>query len=170
MCCYPGHGYFYNLIYIDLNCNTSLHRIDFFGLFPFYIVAWMIAGGIHSSTEQDALAYLRLFKLFRLFRLHRVITFFQAIKYSRKISLVSYTLIRNYSAAVFWCHLWACIMYFISRQYSFDEENTWIGSMHADMTAFDRYILSLYWSVVTVSSKNNTGIGGGDNYCLLIIL
>jgi hypothetical protein len=31
--------------------------------------------------------------------------------------------------------------------------------MHADMTAFDRYILSLYWSVVTVSNLNDTGIG-----------
>lgn len=142
-------------------------RIDFLGLFPFFIVGWMIAGGIHSSTEQDALAYLRLFKLFRLFRLHRVVTFFQIIKYSRKMSLVSYTLMRNYSASVFWCHLWACIMYFIARQYSFHEENTWIGSMHADMTPFDRYILSLYWSVVTVSSLTDTGMGEGTIFCFI---
>ena len=148
-------------------------RIDFLGLFPFYIVGWMIAmkmGAVHSSTEPGELAYLRLLKLFRLFRLHRVITFFQIIKYSRKISLVSYTLMRNFSAAVFWCHLWACIMYFIARQHSFHEENTWIGSMHADMTAFDRYILSLYWSVVTVSNLNDTGIGEGTIVCSLLII
>ena len=128
--------------------------IDLVGVFPFYITALAIAGKVGAESTmsyQDPLNLLRLFKLARLVRLHRVISFFAIIKYSRKISFVAYTLMRNFSAAVFWCHLWACIMYFIARMYSFDPENTWIGSSHSDLSIFDRYILSLYWSVVTVS-------------------
>ena len=128
--------------------------IDLVGVFPFYITALAIAGKVGAEStvsDQDPLNLLRMFKLVRLVRLHRVLTFFSLIKYSRKISFVAYTLMRNFSAAVFWCHLWACIMYFIARMYSFDPENTWIGSSHSDLSIFDRYILSLYWSVVTVS-------------------
>jgi hypothetical protein len=127
--------------------------IDLVGVFPFYITALAIAGKVGAESTmsyQDPLNLLRLFKLARLVRLHRVISFFAIIKYSRKISFVAYTLMRNFSAAVFWCHLWACIMYFIARQYSFDED-TWIGSSNSDLSIFERYILSLYWSVVTVS-------------------
>ena len=127
--------------------------IDLVGVFPFYITALVITGKVGAEStvsDQDPLNFLRLFKLARLVRLHRVLTFFSLIKYSRKISFVAYTLMRNFSVAVFWCHLWACIMYFISRQYSFDED-TWIGSAHSDLSGFERYILSLYWSVVTVS-------------------
>ena len=130
--------------------------IDFVGVFPFYIVSLAITGKLDSVVtiaHQDPINLLRLFKLVRLVRLHRVITFFAIIKYSQKISFVAYTLIRNFSAAVFWCHLWACIMYFIARQFSFDPENTWIGSLNSDLSNFERYTLSLYWSVVTVSGR-----------------
>jgi hypothetical protein len=130
--------------------------IDFVGVFPFYIVSLAITGKLDSVVtiaHQDPINLLRLFKLVRLVRLHRVITFFAIIKYSQKISFVAYTLIRNFSAAIFWCHLWACIMYFIARQFSFDPENTWIGSLNSDLSNFERYTLSLYWSVVTVSGR-----------------
>ena len=139
--------------------------IDLVGVFPFYIIALAIAGkvGVESTISyQDPLNLLRLFKLVRLGRLHRVITFFAVIKYSGKISFVAYTLMRNFSAAVFWCHLWACIMYFIARQSSFDED-TWIGSSNSDLSGFERYILSLYWSVVTVS-------GGGCGLLMFLCL
>ena len=130
--------------------------IDLVSVFPFYIVALAIAGkmGAESTMSyQDPLNLLRLFKLARLVRLHRVFSFFSIVKYSRKISFVAYTLMRNFSVAVFWCHLWACIMFFIARQYNFDPDNTWIGSVNSDMSGFERYILSLYWSVVTVSGR-----------------
>lgn len=130
---------------------------DLVGVFPFYYVGLAIARLIRDGamgtieSEHDGLNYLRIFMLFRLVRLHRVLSFFSIVKYSRKISLVTFTIIRNFSAIMFWCHLWACIIYFIARQGSFDPENTWIGSVYPDLNGFERYVLSLYWSVVTVS-------------------
>ncbi|KAL3816991.1 LOW QUALITY PROTEIN: hypothetical protein ACHAXA_010111 [Cyclostephanos tholiformis] len=162
----------FNLAYYDNNSKLVYDRrdisrnymkfwfwIDLVSVFPFYIVALAIAGkmGAESTMSyQDPLNLLRLFKLARLVRLHRVFSFFSIVKYSRKISFVAYTLMRNFSVAVFWCHLWACIMFFIARQYNFDPDNTWIGSVNSDMSEFERYILSLYWSVVTFST---TGYG-----------
>jgi hypothetical protein len=135
--------------------------IDLVGMFPFYFIALAISGKVGAEETiyyQDPLNLLRIFMLVRLVRLHRVFSFFSVIKYSRKVSFVAYTLMRNFSAAVFWCHLWACIMYFIARQYNFDPENTWIGPTHSDLSGFERYIQSLYWSVVTVSGRGCDGV------------
>lgn len=43
-------------------------------------------------------------------------------------------------------------MYFIARQYDFDPDNTWLGSLVEDLTGFERYCTSLYWSVVTFTT------------------
>ena len=54
-------------------------------------------------------------------------------------------------------HFAACIFYFLARNR--DPKGTWLGLVsHADkQDLFDRYMTSIYWSVVTLSS-----VGYGD--------
>jgi len=132
--------------------------IDLLSVIPFYSIAMIITGkvGQENYSAQDPLTFLRLFKLLRLLRLHRVFTFFKLVRYSRRLSIVSLTLVRNCTVVCFWCHLWCCIMYFIARQYGFDIDDTMFGPGHDALTEFERYALSLYWSVVTFST---TGYG-----------
>ena len=132
--------------------------IDLLSVIPFYSIVMIITGkvGRENYSAQDPLTFLRLFKLLRLVRLHRVFTFFKLVRYSRRLSIVSLTLVRNCTVVCFWCHLWCCIMYFIARQYGFDIDDTMFGPGHDALTGFERYALSLYWSVVTFST---TGYG-----------
>ena len=123
--------------------------VDLIGVFPFYPVALAISGqmGQDNTTTQ----YLSMLRLFKMVRLHRVELLFLILQYSTKISLMSLTLMRNFSAALVWTHLGACVMYFIARQYGFGD-NTWLGSLVEDLTGFERYCTSLYWSVVTFTT------------------
>jgi ankyrin repeat protein/CRP-like cAMP-binding protein len=129
--------------------------IDFIGVFPFYVVALAISGELGQDSQKAS--YLALLQLIRLVRIHRVKQLFDILQYSSKISLMSLTLIRNFSAALVWTHLAACIMYFIARQFQFDAEETWIGGSLAGLNPYERYVTTLYWSVVTF-----TTVGYGD--------
>lgn len=81
----------------------------------------------------------------------------KSIQYSTEISLITLTLIRNFAVALIWTHIAACVIYFISRQYLFDAEQTWLGDKVIDLNDFERYVTTLYWSVVTF-----TTVGYGD--------
>jgi CRP-like cAMP-binding protein len=48
-------------------------------------------------------------------------------------------------------------MYFIARQFQFDVDDTWIGGSLAGLSPYERYVTTLYWSVVTF-----TTVGYGD--------
>ena len=48
-------------------------------------------------------------------------------------------------------------MFFIARELAFDPDNTWLGSDIRTLSEFERYVTSLYWSVVTF-----TTVGYGD--------
>jgi hypothetical protein len=67
------------------------------------------------------------------------------------ISLFWLTLARNLGAALVWTHLSACIIYFIALQFDLDPDKTWIGGYLQDqeLNGFERYLTSLYWSIVT---------------------
>ena len=47
-------------------------------------------------------------------------------------------------------------MYFLARLRDFDE-TTWLGPIVENMSGFDRYVTSLYWSIVTFAT-----VGYGD--------
>lgn len=145
----------FSRLIIAMNYMKRMFWVDLIGLFPFYIVSLAISGQMgQSNTLTENLGLLRLFTLVRL---HRVPKFFSIVKYSSKISLMSLTLIRDLSAVLVWTHIWSCIMFFIAKELAFDEDNTWLGSDIANLNEFERYITSLYWSVVTF-----TTVGYGD--------
>eukprot|EP00985_Skeletonema_marinoi_P031249 scaffold37261_cov80-Skeletonema_marinoi.AAC.1 len=130
---------------IAMNYLKRMFWVDLIGVFPFYYVALAISG---QMGESNALTQnLALLRLFTLVRLHRVPRFFSIMKYSSKISLISLTLIRDLSAVLTWTHIWACIMFFIARELAFDPDNTWLGGDIANLTGFEQYVTSLYWSV-----------------------
>lgn len=140
---------------IARNYLRTMFWVDFVGIFPFYPLALIFAGQLGQDTRVSQ--YLALLRLVRMVRLHRVRLLFQALQYSSKISLLWLTLTRNCSVAMVWTHFSACALYFIAKQFHFGETDTWIGGVFADLTPFQRYITSLYWSSVTFFT-----VGYGD--------
>ena len=132
----------------------GMFRVDLVGVLPFDGIALAIAGQIGKDTRlSQCLALLRLAKLVRL---HRVVYLFQRLQYNGKVSLTWLTMCRNFSAALLWTHFAACIFFFIARLYRLDAD-TWIGGSVAGMTPFERYVTSLYLSIVTFAT-----VGYGD--------
>jgi len=155
----------FNLAYFDHNDDIVTDRkriarkymkcmfwIDLMGVFPFYNVVLAIAGPNTSEETSEYLSLLRLLRLFRLVRLHRVKQLFDALQFNTHVSLMTLTLVRNFGTALVWTHFAACVMYYISRQYEFDPEQTWIGGDWENLNTFERYLASLYWSVVTFTT------------------
>lgn len=129
---------------------TGMFYIDFLGVFPFYVVVLAISGEI--GNDNSLTQYLYLFRLFRLLRLHRVKQLVDVLQYSSRISFMTLTLTRNFCFCLVWTHLNACVFYFIARQHDFRGDDTWIGGALDGTTGFERYITSLYWSIVTFTT------------------
>lgn len=140
---------------IARNYLKYMFWIDFIGVCPFYAIALACTGQL--GQDSTLAQYLSLLRLLKLVRLHRVGQLFEILQYSTKVSLMSLTLIRNFGLALVWTHTNACIMFFIARLYRHDEDDTWIGGSVADLTAFERYVTSLYWSVVTFTTVGTYG-------------
>ena len=143
--------------------------IDLIALLPFQFLlllltrtAFMFLDGSENDDGGDTttllVEYLAFVRLFRLLRLYRVIEAFDLLAVDTRISLMTLTLIRNFSAALLWTHVAACTMYFMARvTYNLDVNNTFLGSKVVGMNDFQRYITSLYWSTVTFAT-----VGYGD--------
>jgi len=78
------------------------------------------------------------------------------LQYDARLSLLSFTLLRNAAVAFAVVHVQACAFYFIGRLHGFDD-STWLGPSVHDMTGFNRYITALYMSIVTFCT-----VGYGD--------
>jgi CRP-like cAMP-binding protein len=130
--------------------------VDFVGVFPFYVVALACSGQLGNGDSKLA-EYLALLRLLRMVRLYRVWQLFVSLQYNTHISLMWLTIIRNFSAALVWSHFSACVIYFIAKQFDFDPDQTWIGGQVNDLNLFERYVTSLYWSLVTFCT-----VGYGD--------
>lgn len=115
--------------------------VDLIGVFPFETVTlwWMGLLGQKGKT----VLLVSLFRLFRFVRLHRMKKLSDILQYDARISLLWFTMLRNFAVTLALTHIEACIMYFLARLHNFDE-NTWLGPLVADMDGYDRYVTSLY--------------------------
>lgn len=54
-------------------------------------------------------------------------------------------------AVLFVTNFAACTFYWLARLQSFDD-STWLGPLVYELNGVERYIISLYWSIVTFST------------------
>lgn len=120
--------------------------IDFIGVFPFETFALLLAGNPGGSNNEAL--YFSLLRLLQFVRLHRMKRLSYVMQYDARISLLWFTLIRNFGAVLTVTHLAACAMYFLARLHDFDE-TTWLGPHVEGLDGFERYVAALYWSIVT---------------------
>lgn len=122
--------------------------VDLLGVVPCEKVALWIAGRVNiidDTREGDSTTSL-LFSLFRLFafvRLYRMKQLSYVIQYDARVSLLWFTLMRNFGAVWALTHVEACSMYFLARLRDFDPD-TWLGPRVHEMSGFQRYITALY--------------------------
>jgi hypothetical protein len=154
--------------------------VDLFGVFPFYQSAAaalavttatsggggggdLIATNTHDASSSVLLLYLSLLRLTSLVRLHRLVPLSDMLQYNSRISLIWFTLARNFAVLLTVNHISACAMYFLARSKDFDDHTTWLGPVVSSMNGFERYVVSLYQSVVTFST---VGYGVSENSSL----
>lgn len=119
--------------------------LDLISVLPIYAIALAISGDIGKDTQTAQL--LALLRFFTFARLHRVSSFFEDLQHNMRLSLMWLTLLRNFVVGFLWTHLFACIMYFVSRQYNFNEDTTWIGGSIDGLSSQEIYTTALYWYV-----------------------
>ena len=128
--------------------------VDLIGVFPFETVALMMVGELGDSTNQALM--FSLLRLLRFVRLHRMKKLADILQYNAHVSLVYFTLLRNFGAVLGLSHCAACSMYFLARLKDFDD-GTWLGPDVVNLSGIDRYVTSLYWAVTTFCT-----VGYGD--------
>ncbi|GER45142.1 potassium channel [Striga asiatica] len=96
--------------------------------------------------------------LLRLWRLRRVSALFRRLEKNTNYNYFLVRVLKLTFVVLFDVHCAGCFFYLLADRYP-DPENTWIGSIHPDfhkMSLWDRYVISIYWSIVTVTT---TGYG-----------
>jgi hypothetical protein len=132
-----------------------LFWIDFVGVFPFEWVASLIAGILAASYEPTLM--LSLFRLLQIVRTRRLVKFADDCRYDANVSLLVYTLIRDFAVVVISCHFQACVMYYLARIYHFDD-STWLGPLvHSKESSLEAYVTAFYMCVTTFCT-----VGYGD--------
>jgi Ion transport protein len=132
--------------------TSRMFWVDLVGVFPFEAVALAAGttalGGEVGPSQQATLSILRLLSLVRL---HRMAPLSDQLQNNPRISLIWFTLTRNFAVLLLVNHLSACVMYFLARSNDFDE-HTWLGPVVSQMNGVERYVVALYQSVVTFST------------------
>eukprot|EP00934_Nitzschia_sp_Nitz4_P006676 Nitzschia sp. Nitz4//scaffold130_size63480//11956//14232//NITZ4_006241-RA/size63480-processed-gene-0.76-mRNA-1//1//CDS//3329535165//6666//frame0 len=130
---------------------NGMFWVDLTGVFPFETLALWLTGNLSHPP-----LLFSLFRLLRFVRLHRMKKLSDILQYDARVSLLGFTMLRNFAALLAVTHLEACSMYFLARLHDFSGD-TWLGPLVNDMSGFDRYVTSLYWSIVTFCT-----VGYGD--------
>ena len=132
--------------------------VDVLGVLPFERIAVLsCAKFIGQSDGNNINLMLAPLRLLQIVRFHRIKKFSHDLRYDARVSLLTFTLIRNFAVVVISCHCQACTMYFLAHLHNFDE-GTWLGPIvHNSESVFERYITALYLSITTFCT-----VGYGD--------
>ncbi|XP_060961425.1 potassium channel AKT1 isoform X2 [Cannabis sativa] len=131
-----------------------------------YIKTWLILDVVSTIPSELGKKLLPspfktygYFTMLRLWRLRRVSSMFARLEKDRKYSYTWVRYSKLICVTLFTVHFAGCIFYFLAAQYH-DPGRTWIGINNEhfkEETLWDRYVTSIYWSIVTLTS-----IGYGD--------
>ncbi|KAF6266101.1 hypothetical protein COO60DRAFT_1697459 [Scenedesmus sp. NREL 46B-D3] len=121
---------------------------------------WMVLGAMGLQRSNSTAAwYVSLLRLLRLGRVYRLYSWVQLMAYRQTISLLVLTLTRNFALCFFTVHWGACGFFYIAKQSGYTAQS-WVGANMdwvGNGTSFDRWIYSMYWSIITFST-----VGYGD--------
>lgn len=133
--------------------------IDLVSVFPLDLI-------IDQGNLLILIRLSRLHKLYRLFKVARLARAAKAVRSQNNIWSYLLELLRlnpsvirismNSFAIIFFCHLFACLWYFMAT--IVEDKDSWVIRLEMqDRDIFDLYLLSLYWIVQTVIT-----VGYGD--------
>ncbi|XP_051119755.1 potassium channel AKT1-like [Andrographis paniculata] len=129
-----------------------------------YTRTWLIPDVVSTIPYQlahiiisSSLVY-GILSMARLWRLRRVSAMFRRLEKDTNYSYMLVRILKLTCVVLFATHFAGCFFYYIADTYP-DPTNTWIGSVNEnfhDEPLWDRYVTSIYWSIVTVTT---TGYG-----------
>ncbi|XP_073158750.1 potassium channel KAT3 [Henckelia pumila] len=109
-------------------------------------------------TDQNGGLGYKLLSMLRLWRLRRVSSLFARLEKDIRFNYFWTRCTKLTSVTLFAVHCAGCFNYAIAHRYH-DPSKTWIGAVFPNfkqMSHWDRYVISLYWSIVTLTT---TGYG-----------
>ncbi|KAK6797199.1 hypothetical protein RDI58_004901 [Solanum bulbocastanum] len=113
---------------------------------------------VFTGHKESGGVGFRLLSMLRLWRLRRVSALFARLEKDIRFNYFWTRCTKLVSVTLFAVHCAGCINYMIADRYP-DSKKTWIGAVYPDfkqLSVGDRYITSLYWSIVTLTT---TGYG-----------
>ncbi|CAN4080199.1 unnamed protein product [Withania somnifera] len=113
---------------------------------------------VFTDHKESGGVGFRLLSMLRLWRLRRVSALFARLEKDIRFNYFWMRCTKLVSVTLFAVHCAGCFNYMIADRYP-DPKKTWIGAVNPDFkqeSVGDRYITSLYWSIVTLTT---TGYG-----------
>ncbi|KAM3284661.1 potassium channel KAT1 [Capsicum chacoense] len=113
---------------------------------------------VFTDHKESGGVGFRLLSMLRLWRLRRVSALFARLEKDIRFNYFWTRCTKLVSVTLFAVHCAGCFNYMIADRYP-DPKKTWIGAVNPDfkqLSVGDRYITSLYWSIVTLTT---TGYG-----------
>ncbi|XP_045800436.1 potassium channel KAT1-like isoform X2 [Trifolium pratense] len=116
----------------------------------------------HNSSEIG----FKILNMLRLWRIRRVSSLFARLEKNIHYNYFWTRCLKLVAVTLFAVHCAGCLNYLIADRYH-DPKRTWIGAVYPnfkEMSLWDRYVTSMYWSIVTLTTTgygdlhaNNTG-------------